>query len=160
MAQCRYSATGRSHLAAIATYCLASLMIVCSSHALACPIFNKTLQITANDHVLTAELATDPASHLCGLAFRNDLPRDHGMLFVYARDQFVGFWMKDTSIPLSIAFLDRDGRILEIHDMDPLDSTRRYISRSPVRFALEVNRGWFTDNGIGVGDSLEFDRSR
>ncbi|NNJ97802.1 MAG: DUF192 domain-containing protein [Gammaproteobacteria bacterium] len=149
-----------SYRVAITTCCLVSLIIVRSIDALACPIINKIIPITANEHVLTAEIAANRVSHQCGLAFRTDLPDDHGMLFVYARDRIVSFWMKDTSIPLSIAFLDRDGRILEIHDMYPLDSTRYYFSKSPVRYALEVNQGWFSDNGIEVGDRLEFDRSR
>ncbi len=160
MAKCEYSASGGSRLAAITTCCLVLVLIASSITVVACPVANNTIRITANKHVLTAEIAADRASHLCGLAFRHDLPSDYGMLFVYARDQIVGFWMKDTFIPLSIAFLDRDGRILEIHDMDPMDSTRRYTSRSPVRFALEVNRGWFTDKDIGVGDRLEFDWNR
>lgn len=160
MAKCGHFASGRNHLAAIAICCLALALVANSIHVVACPVANNTIRITANEHVLTAEIAADRVSHLCGLAFRNDLPSDFGMLFVYARDQIVGFWMKDTFIPLSIAFLDRDGRILEIHDMDPMDSTRRYTSRSPVRFALEVNRGWFTSKGIGVGDRLEFDWNR
>ena len=160
MTQCENPASGCSHRAAIASCCLALALIVSSIHVVACPVANNTIQITANEHVLTAEIAADRASHLCGLAFRNDLPSDYGMLFVYARDQIVGFWMQNTFIPLSIAFLDRDGRILEIHDMEPLDSTRRYISRSPVRYALEVRQGWFADNGIKVGDRLEFDWSR
>lgn len=160
MAQCGHFASRRNHLATIANCCLALALITSSIRVFACPVDNKTIRITANEHILTAEIAADRASHLCGLAFRHDLPSDYGMLFVYARDQTVGFWMKDTFIPLSIAFLDRDGRILEIHDMDPMDPTRRYTSRSPVRFALEVNRGWFTGKGIGVGDRLEFDWNR
>jgi uncharacterized membrane protein (UPF0127 family) len=151
-----YRTSRRGLLATIASYSLVLLMIVGSGHAQACPLINKTVQITVNEHVLTAELAADRASHLCGLAFRIDLPPDHGMLFVYSRDQIAGFWMKDTSIPLSIAFLDHAGRILEIHDMAPLDTTRLYISRSPIRYALEVNQGWFTETGIEVGDRLEF----
>ena len=79
------------------------------------------------------------------------------MLFAYAQDQVLGFWMKDTRIPLSIAFMDAGGKILEIHDMDPREPDRRYISGQPARYALEVNRGWFEEHGIKVGDSLEID---
>jgi hypothetical protein len=111
----------------------------------------------ANGHTLTAEVAADRAGHMCGLAFRNGLPADRGMLFAYAQEQIIGFWMKNTFIHLTIAFLDGDGRILEIHDMDPRDPGRRYISRLPARYALEVNQGWFADNGIEVGDRIEFD---
>jgi uncharacterized membrane protein (UPF0127 family) len=123
----------------------------------ACPVDNKHIEITVNGHALTAEVAADITSHMCGLAFRHALPPDHGMLFAYAEDQIIGFWMKNTFIHLSIAFLDADGKILEIHKMDPLEPTRPYISKSPARYALEVNQGWYSENGIDLGDSVVFD---
>ncbi len=133
------------------------LLITCSNAVQACPVANKTIQLTGNGHTLTTEVATTRDSHMCGLAFRHELPADHGMLFAYAQDRIIGFWMKNTYIPLSIAFLDADGRILETHDMDPRFPARRYISRVPARYALEVNQGWFSENDIEVGDSLEID---
>ena len=135
---------GSKTVAAVINYCALLLLLAC-------------IRITANGHALTTEVATNQAGHMCGLAFRQDLPADHGMLFVYAQDQIIGFWMKDTHIHLSIAFLDADGKVLEIHDMDPRDPTRRYISKLPARYALEVNRGWFTANGIEVGNSIDLD---
>jgi len=123
----------------------------------ACPVDNKHIEITVNGHAVIAEVAADLESHMCGLAFRDDLPADHGMLFAYAQDQIVGFWMKNTFIPLSIAFLDVDGKILEIHNMYPNDSTRRFISIVPARYALEVNQGWFKKNHIVIGDRAKFD---
>ena len=137
-------------------YCALSLLIAYSDPGQACPLANEHIQLSANGHILTAEVAANRASHMCGLAFRHNLPTDHGMLFAYAQDQIVGFWMMNTFIQLSIAFLDGDGNILEIHDMDPQDPARRYSSKLPVRYALEVNQGWFRDNGIGVGDRVEF----
>jgi hypothetical protein len=123
----------------------------------ACPVENKHIEITVNGHALTAEVASNLTSHMCGLAFRHELPPDHGMLFAYAEDQILGFWMKNTFIHLSIAFLDADGKILEIHNMDPHEPTRPYISKSPARYALEVNQGWYSDNGIEPGDRAVFD---
>ena len=125
----------------------------------ACPVVNEHIHITTNGHSLTAELAANSASHLCGLAFRDNLPVNHGMLFVYPRQQILSFWMKNTFIPLSIAFLDGAGNIREIHDMDPAYPTRRYTSKLPARYALEVKKGWFSDKGIKVGDRVEFDLS-
>lgn len=122
----------------------------------ACPVVNRYIEVTANGHTLATEVAVNDEGHMCGLAFRHELPVDHGMLFAYEEDQVIGFWMKNTFIPLSIAFLDRNGKILEMHDMNPLDPARRYISRLPARYALEVNQGWFYDNGIKVGDRVEF----
>lgn len=137
-------------------YAALVLLLASNSQVFACPVANEHIRITANGHALTAEVAQNNNSHLCGLAFRHQLPTDHGMLFVYAQDRILGFWMKNTYIPLSIAFLDHDGRIFEIHDMDPREPTRRYISKTPGRYALEVNQGWFFEKGIAVGDKLEF----
>jgi uncharacterized membrane protein (UPF0127 family) len=148
---------GAESIAAFIQYCTLLLLLACTGQGLACPVANNYIRITANGHALTTEVATNHAGHMCGLAFRQGLPADHGMLFVYAQDQIVGFWMKDTHIQLSIAFLDADGKVLEIHDMDPRDPTRRYISKLPARYALEVNRGWFTRNGIEVGNRIDLD---
>lgn len=123
----------------------------------ACPVENQYMEISVNGHALVTEVAADLDSHMCGLAFRHVLPTGQGMLFAYAQDQIIGFWMKNTFIPLSIAFLDRDGEIIEIHRMDPNDTSHRYISGSPARYALEVNQGWFDKNGIVPGDRAEFD---
>lgn len=149
--------TRNRNIMVLLKYCILPLLLAYSFQLQACPVENKTIQLTANGHVLTTEVATNLAGHMCGLAFRRELPADHGMLFAYAEDQILGFWMKDTYIRLTIAFLDSDGRILEIHNMAPLDTTLRYISKSPGRYALEVNQGWFSDKNIKVGDRLEFD---
>lgn len=143
--------------AALFKCCALLLLLASSSQGQACPVANRFIHITTNGHALTAEVAANRAGHMCGLAFRHDLPTNHGMLFAYAQDQIIGFWMKDTFIHLSIAFLDADGKIIEIHVMDPLDPARRYISKSPARYALEVNQGWFVDHGIKLGDRVEFD---
>ena len=148
----------RRNIVATLRYCALPLLLlanICSVQA--CPVANKSIQITANGHTLTTEVAATRTSRRCGLAFRHELPADHGMLFAYAQDQIVAFWMKNTFIPLSIAFLDGDSKIFEIHDMDPHDPARRYTSKVPARYALEVNQGWFYDNGINVGDLVEFD---
>jgi uncharacterized protein len=103
---------------------------------------------------ITVELALTPAARAQGLMRRTDLPADHGMLFVYPGEEILSFWMKDTTIPLSIAFMDSTGRIVDIQDMAPLDETS-HRSAAPAQFALEMNRGWFAGHGIGVGDCAE-----
>ena len=87
------------------------------------------------------------------------LPENEGMLFIYRREEILSFWMKNTTIPLSIAFIDKKGIITEIRDMKPLgmDSIR---SAKPAQYALEVNRGWFTKNGIKVGSKVELNFRR
>ena len=135
----------------------ATLMMALACNAPACPVENDDIQISIKAHTLIAEVATNPAGHQCGLAFRQQLPADHGMLFVYSKDQVLRFWMKNTRIDLSIAYLDSNGRILEMHDMYSDDPYRQTISRQPARYALEVNQGWFSENNIKVGDRVEFD---
>jgi hypothetical protein len=103
---------------------------------------------------LTVELATTPAARGSGLMGREELAEDRGMLFAFPADTETGFWMKDTSIPLSIAFIAADGTILDVQDMEPL-STELHRSPEPYRYALEVNQGWFGRNGFGAGDRVE-----
>ena len=103
---------------------------------------------------LTVEIADDPAERTRGLMFRESLPEDAGMLFVHEDDTEAGFWMKDTAVPLSIAFVSAAGVILHIEDMEPL-TVKLHYSPQPFRYAVEANRGWFARNGIGVGDTLQ-----
>jgi uncharacterized membrane protein (UPF0127 family) len=87
---------------------------------------------------------------------RTALPEDRGMLFVFGREQVLSFWMRNTHIPLSIAYIDSEGRIVDIQDMKPLDDDPpHYVSAEPVRYALEVNQGFFEERGIEVGDRAE-----
>jgi hypothetical protein len=78
------------------------------------------------------------------------------MLFVYAEPDILTFWMKNTHIPLSIAFIAADGLIVSIQKMNPFPLTTVYASPVPALYALEVNQGWFDEKGIGVGDVVEF----
>ena len=89
-----------------------------------------------------------------GLMFRESLGWKEGMLFVYDREKILTFWMKNTSLPLTIAFLDRRGKIVDIQALEPF-SLRVHYSALPAQYALEVNRGWFEKNGIQVGDVIQ-----
>lgn len=114
-----------------------------------------TISLTIGQHDLTVELASTIEQRQRGLMFRESLDDDVGMLFVFPDDALRSFWMKDTSIPLSIAFLDGEGRILNILDMAPFD-TSAYFSAGPARYALEVNQGWFAQRAITPGMYCEF----
>ncbi len=103
---------------------------------------------------ITVELAATDEARTRGLMFRDALPEEAGMLFLFANDQRGGFWMKNTRIPLTIAYLDSSGRVLELHDGRPLDEAALLPSQ-PYRFALEVNQGWFGRHGLGVGAKVE-----
>ena len=102
---------------------------------------------------LRAELARTPEERARGLMGRKNLADGEGMLFIFERDEVLSFWMKDTLIPLSIAFIASDGRIMEIRDMRPGDLSAVRSGRS-VRYALEVPQGWFARAGIAPGDII------
>jgi uncharacterized membrane protein (UPF0127 family) len=102
---------------------------------------------------MTVELARTDAERTQGLMHRKTLADGAGMLFIFDRDQILSFWMKNTLIPLSVAFISKEGRILEIRDMEALDETSVRSSRS-ARYALEAPQGWFDRVGIKTGDIL------
>lgn len=111
-----------------------------------------TLQV--GDQSLRAEVADDPDERAQGLMFRESLGGDRGMLFVYPDVRVRSFWMENTTVPLSIAFIDDHGVIFRIRDMVPLDRDHT-PSGLPARYALEVNRGWFDEHGIAEGAQVE-----
>jgi uncharacterized membrane protein (UPF0127 family) len=100
-----------------------------------------------------AEIARTPEEKGKGLMYRRKLPDGNGMLFVFEMDQVVSFWMKNTYIPLSIAYITNEGRIIEIKDMYPRNEESVTSSRS-VRYALEVPQGWFSRVGVREGDRV------
>ena len=110
--------------------------------------------------LIPVEVAEDPAQHQLGLMHREVLDPDAGMLFMFFEDTSGGFWMKDTKIPLSIAFFDRRGKILRILDMEPCraDPCPVYEPGVVYRGALEVNVGAFEEWGIAEGDILRVTR--
>jgi len=109
--------------------------------------------LTVDGHRITVELARRPDEQSRGLMFRQSLPPDHGMLFVFPRDDVQAFWMRNTTIPLSIAYADGDGKIVRIADLEPLDE-RPVTSIAPARYALEMNRGWFAAHDVATGDRI------
>jgi hypothetical protein len=111
------------------------------------------VQLTAGEHLLQVHVARSDEERAQGLMFRRDLPENEGMLFMCDGPDVQKFWMKDTPLPLSIAFLEEDGTILKIADLEPHDLEGE-SSGHPVRFVLEVNQGWFEERGIGPGDRL------
>lgn len=103
--------------------------------------------------VVKAEIARTAEDRAKGLMFRSRLDEGNGMLFVFETDQVLSFWMKNTLIPLSIAYIAYDGRIIDIKDMYPRDETSVTSSRS-ARYALEVPQGWFSKAGVLEGDVI------
>ena len=104
---------------------------------------------------IQVEIADDADERQQGLMYRESLQENQGMLFVYPEQRTLGFWMKNTLIPLDIAYIDREGRIVDIQQMEP-QTTETHDSAAPAMYALEMNQGWFEANGIRVGDVIEF----
>ncbi|MDQ7778388.1 MAG: DUF192 domain-containing protein [Planctomycetota bacterium] len=102
------------------------------------------------DRVLWVEIAATEADRSRGLMNRKAMPENEGMIFVYRSERTLSFWMKNTLIDLDIAFLDSEGRIVDVQTMKRLDETVIY-SRKPAKYAVEANMGWFRERGIGVG---------
>ena len=96
------------------------------------------------------EIAATPEVRNRGLMFRKSLPTDHGMLFVFEHDSLTCFWMRNTPLPLSIAFIDTDGVIINVRDMQP-NSDAEHCPNRPMRYALEMRQGWFGQYGIKAG---------
>ena len=113
-----------------------------------------TIDITAGIHVIKAELAVAPGQQATGMMFRRQMGTNEGMLFVDERPATRCFWMRNTLLPLTIAFVADDGAIVNLADMTPL-SEESHCSARPVRFALEMNQGWFAKRGIKAGARLQ-----
>jgi uncharacterized membrane protein (UPF0127 family) len=103
------------------------------------------------------EVAKTPEERSHGLMGRKYLGKDEGMLFIFKTEDRHGFWMKDTFIPLSIAFIEKNGRIVWITDMKPL-TLDSHVPPQPILYALEMNKGWFSSRGIKVGDVVRFSK--
>ena len=103
---------------------------------------------------LKAEIARTQAQHQQGLMYRKELKDGEGMLFIFEKDDVLSFWMKNTLVPLSVAYITSDGRILEIYNMEPGSLDPVNSSRS-ARYALEVPQGWFSREGLAAGDKLD-----
>jgi uncharacterized protein len=138
---------------------LAGLLTGCGGPAMEkVPGPGSVVELTVGGKRISVELATDDPSRQRGLMFRKEMPEDRGMLFIWperGRNGQAGrrrqaFWMRNTEIPLSIAFIDDEGKVLEIVDMEPHDERQRQ-SKDEVRYALEMNQGWFRKNGLGPG---------
>ena len=136
--------------------CIASAVFAC---LLAVPLVAMsanlpTRTLTIGNTKLVVEVAATPATRETGLMNRFSLQQDHGMLFVFEAPQPLAFWMKNTYVPLSIAFVDPGGRILNIEDMRPQDESTHW-SKGPALYAIEMRRGWFAAKGIGAGDVVD-----
>lgn len=109
--------------------------------------------LTAGFHQIEVQVASTPPQQATGLMFRSEMPQHEGMLFVFPEPKQQCFWMKNTLIPLTAAFVADDGTVINLEDMQP-QTTQSHCSVKPVRFVLEVNQGWFAKKGLKAGTRL------
>ena len=112
-----------------------------------------TRSLTAGVHLIAAEVAADDQARMTGLMHRHELAPNHGMLFVFETAEKPCMWMRNTLIPLSVAFIDFDGKVVNIEDMEP-GTDQIHCALRAVPFALEMTRGWFSERGLRPGQTV------
>lgn len=130
-------------------------LIACTSTLAAEPSKKfATIPLNIGIYVIKAEVAATPSEREQGLMFRDRMGSSEGMVFLFDEPASVCMWMKNTLIPLSVAFIDGDGKIVNIEDMRP-QTTDSHCSKKQVRYALEMNRGWFRQKNIKAGNTVD-----
>jgi len=132
---------------------LAATLFACAALAQEPQVNLPRVKLAAGMHQIDAQVAATPEQRMTGLMHRKEMPQHEGMLFVFEHAAQQCFWMKNTLLPLSVAFVEDDGTIANIDEMAPqtLDS---HCSAKPVRYVLEMNQGWFARKGIKAGQKL------
>lgn len=118
----------------------------------------QTMKLYVGAEVVTAELAMNQVQIATGMMFRTNMLESEGMLFVFARPHRASFYMRNTKLPLTAAYIDPDGVILELRDMKPLDETPLEAATDRVQYVLEMNEGWFKRHNIGPGTVIVSER--
>ena len=113
----------------------------------------QVIPLTAGMHVIQAELVANDKDRQQGLMFREKMGPNEGMVFVFDAPATVCMWMKNTPLPLSVAFIDETGKIINIEDMKP-QTTESHCAKKPVRYALEMNQGWFKQKNVKPGTPI------
>ncbi len=148
-----FAISRRIHKSLLAIVCFSAGVSWCANvHPQAFKLPVTKLQI--NNKEITAEIASTEQSRNYGLMFRNKLDKDNGMLFVFEKPAMPCFWMKNTPLPLTIAFIDKTGLITDLHDMPPY-TKQSFCPSVPILYALEMNQGWFANNNISIGAKVD-----
>ncbi|MES2068919.1 MAG: DUF192 domain-containing protein [Pseudomonadota bacterium] len=138
------------HLRAIASFCLALTAAASAGAQSKLPV----KQLSAGIHLIQAEVAASDAEREIGLMNRSKMGTNEGMVFDFGAPAGVCMWMKNTLIPLSVAFIDGDGKIVNIEDMQP-ETLESHCAKKAIRYALEMNQGWFKQKNIKPGSKIE-----
>ncbi|MEE2750746.1 MAG: DUF192 domain-containing protein [Myxococcota bacterium] len=128
---------------------ITALLVACSTS-----VHMPRIEIQVAHKPIEVEVADDPTKRATGLMYRKTLETDSGMLFIYPTADIRSFWMENTSLPLSIAFIDSEGVIVNIEKLKPYDRTS-VLSKGNALYALEMNRGWFAKHGIEPGGTVQ-----
>ncbi len=132
-------------------------LLILSFYSFSCKSALKSdlpiVPLTIDGNKILVEVANTESTRMAGLMFRNELGTDNGMLFVFADDVSRAFWMKNTLIPLSIAFMDEKGAVENTLEMPP-QTEQTFMSAGPAKYALEMNAGWYTKHGVKPGDMI------
>ena len=151
---CLFKILGKSCVSIFAIAALSTVLLPNLACAQQGPQLNlQRVKLNAGMHVIEAQVALSPQERQTGLMLRKDMPQHEGMLFVFEQASEQCFWMKNTLLPLTAAFVADDGTIVNTADMKP-ETTNSHCSAKPVRFVLEMNKGWFAKKGIQPGSKL------
>jgi uncharacterized membrane protein (UPF0127 family) len=137
------------HFLAVLTLAAAALPVAAQEPQTNLP----RVKLGAGMHQIEAQVARTPGERATGLMFRKEMPQHEGMLFVFEQPSMQCFWMKNTLLPLSIAFVADDGTVVNVDEMKP-QTTDSHCSKEPVRYVLEMNKGWFAKKGVKAGSTL------
>jgi uncharacterized membrane protein (UPF0127 family) len=143
----------RFDLAAAARFLAAAALCAAAGAAAAADAPPRTITVKVGPHPLKVEVAETDAQREKGLMFRKSMGKNDGMLFIFDEPAYHAMWMKNTLIPLSVAFLDRDGVILNILDMEP-QTLESHQAAGPAIYAIETNVGWYAEHKVKAGDKV------
>jgi len=135
-------------------FCIVAFAAIASSANAQLNIGLRTIQMKVGIYSIQAEVADNPDLREVGLMNRTSLPTNSGMLFIFEQKAGNCFWMKNTKLPLSIAFIADDGKIVNIEEMQA-DTTNNHCPKAPIRYALEMNKGWFSERVIVPGNVIQ-----
>ena len=141
------------------TFSLLALLVYATSYATGAAAQDEPqlklqrIMLSAGMHQIDTQLAQTPEQRQIGLMWRKEMPQHEGMLFIFEQPSQQCFWMKNTLLPLTAAFVADDGTIVNLEDMKP-QTTEPHCSAKPVRYVLEMNKGWFAKKGIKAGSKL------
>lgn len=142
----------KSRVLAVLCGALAPILFVASVNAE--PPISQTVNLFAGMHHIEADLAATPSSRSSGLMYRKYMPAQHGMLFVFPIAEKHCMWMKNTFLPLSVAFLDDQGSIINVEEMEP-QTEENHCAVKSARYALEMTAGWFKSRGLNTGFKIK-----